>query len=183
MAVLSNFSFFSSFFFLLDPTNGDFRWQFQTWHLEAKRSGQPSAGWWGTRKEMYVKFHVAAFSPSSTSLAYEICVFISTNTCIADNNFCFLAPLILPTLVSTSWFHITAELNDEVVQERHDDVIKFLLALIQDHYIVPEWQSFNKNYVGHDKSSTSKNAVFYHTFEAVYILLCCLKEEFHCKTF
>lgn len=36
---------------------------------------------------------------------------------------------------------------------RHDDVIKFLLAFIQDHYIVPEWQGFDKNYVGHDKKS------------------------------
>lgn len=84
------------------------------------------------------EIHVAAFSLSSTSLAYKICGFISTNTCIADNNFCFLALFVLLTLVSTSWFHITAELKDEVVQERHDDVIKFLLALIQDHYIVPE---------------------------------------------
>lgn len=58
---------------------------------------------------MYVKF-----SPSSTSLAYEICVFISANTCVADNNFCFLALFVLPTLVSTSWFHITAELKDEI---------------------------------------------------------------------
>lgn len=42
---------------------------------------------------------------------------------------------------------------------------KFLLALIQDHYIVPEWQSFDKNYVGHDKKSISKSAVFHHIFE------------------
>lgn len=48
---------------------------------------------------------------------------------------------------------------------RHDDVIKFLLALIQDHYIVPEWQSFDKNYVGHDKKSISESAVFHRIFE------------------
>lgn len=48
---------------------------------------------------------------------------------------------------------------------RHDDVIKFLLALTQDHYIVPEWQSFDKNYVGHDKKSISESAVFHHIFE------------------
>ena len=65
------------------------------------------------------------------------------------------------------------------------DVIKLLLALLQDQYIVPEWQSFDKNYVGHDKKSISKNAVFHHTFEAVLKVhaVMFLKEELHWKTF
>lgn len=164
MTALTIFSFSSLVFFLLDSTNGYFRWQFQTWHLEAKRSGQPSAGWWGIRKEMYVKLMFQQFPHfplhylmRSVFLSLRTHVLLITASVSCLFLYCQLL-LVQAGLISLlSWM--------KLCRMRHDDMIKFLLALIQDHYIVPEWQSFDKNYVGHDKKSISKSAVFHHIFE------------------
>lgn len=159
MVALINLSSSSLVFFLLDSTNGNFRWQFQTWHFEAKRGGQPSAGWRGARKEMYVKLVFQQFPHYPLHYLMKS-VFLSLQTHV----------LLITTSVSCLFLYCQLLLVQELswmklCKMRHDDVIKFLLALIQDHYVVPEWQGFDKNYVGHDKKSISKSAVFCHIFE------------------
>lgn len=155
MTALSNFSFFSSLLFSRSRSN---EWWFQAVisNLTPWSQKKWSVFCWMMRnwKRNVNEIYAAAFSPSSASLAYEIRVFIFTNTCVTDNNFCFLALFVLPALLRTSWLGVTAELKGEVVQGRYD-VMKLLLALIQDHCIVPKWQELCRSW----QESISKNAV------------------------